>query len=690
MAQTIEEASESDVLPGPLVEEPPYDRWCDVVMKGGVASGIVYPWALLEIARRYRFRNLGGTSVGAMAAAIAAACEYGRRRGNPSAYEVLRFLPSELAKQPDGDRDYTPKRTVMLSLFQPVNKGKRLFRMFTDILNVRYSNNGKPARKKSKRSLLMTTIKIFYKHYFSTSALAIFVLVAGLLCLSYSSANTVFTHKGNLLMMAVISIGLPVVLVVIPVWRLAYDIRNGIIKNDLGLCRGSSENGNKDSKYYALVEWIHDAIQTAAGLSYDKSPLTFEDLWHAPLWPGGCRPQLDKNDIPIERSINLEMVTTNVTQGRPYCLPLDKKEAKLFFNPDEWSRFFPVEILEPLCKASVPYKASPAIDSAKNIPINGLLELPCGKLPIVVAARLSLSYPLLFSALPLYAIDSDPLSTEKPRLRSCRFSDGGLCSNFPIHFFDSALPRWPTFGLSLEERRSSSDNAVWLPKTQNEGQTDSWNQLKDDDNESFWTHTSHKGTAGWEAGRMSALLSFLSLSFRSAKDWRDMTTIKMPHVRRRVVRLRLISREGEGQLNIAMPRAKILHMAKTYGTEAGKRLCDQYAPCNGSSQPRDAWQEHLWVRLQVLLDGVSKLLKNVSDTSTSKAHTLDTRQLLQLATQRPPVADNDDKRKLSDIQRNELHDLMLRITELEETLSSIKDLPHKPQPSPELRLRPTL
>ena len=52
---------------------------CGVVMKGGIASGIVYPGAVWELATVYRFKNIGGTSAGAIAAAAAAAAEYGRR-----------------------------------------------------------------------------------------------------------------------------------------------------------------------------------------------------------------------------------------------------------------------------------------------------------------------------------------------------------------------------------------------------------------------------------------------------------------------------------------------------------------------------------------------------------------------------------------------------------------------------------
>jgi predicted patatin/cPLA2 family phospholipase len=50
-------------------------------MRGGVTSGIIYPPAILKLAIHYRFRNIGGTSAGAIAAAATAAAEYGRAKG---------------------------------------------------------------------------------------------------------------------------------------------------------------------------------------------------------------------------------------------------------------------------------------------------------------------------------------------------------------------------------------------------------------------------------------------------------------------------------------------------------------------------------------------------------------------------------------------------------------------------------
>ena len=40
------------------------DKECDLIMQGGITSGVVYPPAVLKLAPRFRFRNIGGTSAG--------------------------------------------------------------------------------------------------------------------------------------------------------------------------------------------------------------------------------------------------------------------------------------------------------------------------------------------------------------------------------------------------------------------------------------------------------------------------------------------------------------------------------------------------------------------------------------------------------------------------------------------------
>jgi hypothetical protein len=77
---------------------------CDLVMRGGITSGVVYPGVLVELAKHYRFRNIGGASAGAIAAGVAAAAEYGRQSGaSPYAFEdVVARLPDELGGQEKG------------------------------------------------------------------------------------------------------------------------------------------------------------------------------------------------------------------------------------------------------------------------------------------------------------------------------------------------------------------------------------------------------------------------------------------------------------------------------------------------------------------------------------------------------------------------------------------------------------
>jgi len=54
-------------------------EYCDLVMKGGITSGVIYPAAAVRLSSKYRFKNIGGTSAGAIAAAVTAAAELGRR-----------------------------------------------------------------------------------------------------------------------------------------------------------------------------------------------------------------------------------------------------------------------------------------------------------------------------------------------------------------------------------------------------------------------------------------------------------------------------------------------------------------------------------------------------------------------------------------------------------------------------------
>src|SRR5688500_19392023 len=89
-------------------------RSCDVVMKGGITSGVVYPHAVCELAQTYRLRNVGGTSAGAIAAAAAAAAEIGR---DAAGFRKLAALPAWISA---GDN--------LFSHFQSLPRTRWMFR----------------------------------------------------------------------------------------------------------------------------------------------------------------------------------------------------------------------------------------------------------------------------------------------------------------------------------------------------------------------------------------------------------------------------------------------------------------------------------------------------------------------------------------------------------------------------------
>src|SRR5690606_9191070 len=152
----------------------------------------------------------------------------------------------------------------------------------------------------------------------------------------------------------------------------------------------------------------------------------------------------------------------------------------------------------------------------------------------IVAIRMSLSFPFLLWAVPLYAVDytESPDGDGRRPFRRVWFSDGGLCSNFPIHFFDSPWPTRPTFGINLVAARASvadsdrPEDRVDLPEQAGDGIAKSFRAF---------------GTVGGFVGAM----------IDTMKDWRDTVQTSMPGYRERVVEVALSAKEGG--LNLDMP-----------------------------------------------------------------------------------------------------------------------------------------
>ena len=522
-------------------EYPPSpDRRCDVVMKGGITSGVVYPFAICRLAERFRLQNVGGTSAGAIAAAVAAAAEYGRRQGTGTSFRELEGMPKWLGKNPAGSND-----SNLFCLFQPRRTTKALFALLVAAIS-----NPRPT---VAVEIILSALWNWWRRAIAGAlpGLAVLGVLVFALATDGGWLSILGLFAGILASIALMLVG-AIASVAFAIYRSAPAALAG---NGFGICSGmgdpgdppgpstSAQDGPVDGQ--ALTEWMHALIGRASGVEV----LTFSHLW------GGT-------DGP--RQLDLSMITTCLTFGRPYRLPFEQTDA-FYFKPDELRDLFPPTVIQHL----VAYSSGTCTDPS----FGEILALPGPEhLPIVFVARLSLSFPLLLSTVPLYHLNDDQTVTR------CLFSDGGICSNFPIDFFDSALPRWPTFGINLAGPVGSDGKDVWMPEN-------NWALLQPGDH-------AIKGVGGFVGAIRGAM-----------QNWHDNQYVELPGYRDRIVQVRFD--EGEGGLNLNMPQ-ELIERLRDRGDRAGAALVARFADgTDPSGTPSELdWNNHRRIRLRTALSAL--------------------------------------------------------------------------------------
>lgn len=635
----------------PKTTEPPKDRFCDLVMKGGVTSGVVYPKAIALLARHYRFRSIGGTSAGAIAAAITAAAEFRRRHTQTrDGFDILEKLPEDLmAKLPGG------KRSRLLSLFQAQPETRRLFSVLVLALN----------RGGTYRRIAWIVGGLLFAYWPATVFSILSATAAWYGGLGGIAAATLLI----LLLLGTIT------------WSLYLDITRNMVKNGFGMCTGLTV----EKDHPALTPWLHELIQRTAGLKPGDPPLTFGDLWNAPDFPP---PWLQSSPKITPRSIDLQMFSTNLGHGRPYIFPLStavsgetrfRDREKLFFSANELSRYLPSDVLDWMVSTGTPYKIEAGRENLdpdeKEAEQLDLRELPPPKdFPIILAARMSLSFPILFAAVPLWSINYDA-PRGKRHFRRCWFSDGGISSNFPMHLFDGLVPAWPTFGINLEPVIEGRDDMVFLPKSYTQGYGEKW--------DNFDT----------EAKSASRLGGFLAAILGTMQNWNDNSLSRMPGVRDRIARVRLA--KNEGGLNLNMSASEILAVAQR-GEQAALELIARFAPDPSNGAAAAGWDEQRFVRLHSLLKMIETRALDVAtavDPSCGYSTTFDT--LITRATISGAAAGSPSppgyETLLTQEQEQAIRDALARLEQLVAGINiQTSELGFKPIPKPELRVRPPL
>lgn len=544
---------------------------CDVIFRGGITSGVVYPGFVRTLARKYRFRSVGGASAGAIAAALTAAAEYGRQRS-----EGL----------PPNER------------FAPFD---RLAATASDV-------GGRPGNVTSLKRLLTPVPRLVLLSKVVALAAG---LVAGTRRLRRGAGwfwrLVAFAAAVALVLLAWHVPGLGAAVIGATLASLAWlwwEVFRELPKAGFGLCAGSvqriglgpSPRRNVDilRRRGALSDWLHGEIQRAAGrgVTADADKVAEADV--RPLTAGELR----------QSDIQLVLTTTNLSQRIPHSFPfLEKGRGRLFFRPEELRRVLPADVVAwmVLKGRERPADGAPVAD--------GFVRLPePADLPVVFGVRLSLSFPGLLSAVKLYAHNNDrPLNRDGTVTPDpVWFSDGGITSNFPIHLFDAPLPRHPTFCITLrgateEElhgRRTVTDTTRWT--VEDESTEDPLVRMP----------RSNERGGGARFGRPigSSLGAFVAAILDTARNAHENELMLMPGHRDRIVHV--LTLPDEGGLNLSMP-PDVIRRLSDRGAHAAEELIRRFHP--EAAKHLDTgieldWENHRWVRLRATAAALERYL----------------------------------------------------------------------------------
>lgn len=610
---------------------------CDIVMKGGITSGVIYPRAVAELAQTYRLSSVGGASAGAIAAAAAAAAELGRQTGG---FEELDAMPDELAAVgPDG-------HSTLASFFQPTATAAPLFRL---LFAVAGAESGKVG------ALVRGLLGSFWKEALVGSCVGSVLVVVSLLG---EGVATVAGVVGGLLLLV---IGAAVGVLVGALRTFARVAGDGF-----GMCTGMEGDGAGGAT--PLTPWLYEKIQSLAGRGPGDAPLTFGDLRRA--------------------GVTLRVMTTNLTRHQPMAMPWNTGE--FWFDPDEFRRLFPEDVVAWM---ENPTPATPFDTQLRRAQAGRLRPWPSpDDLPVIVATRMSLSFPVLISAVRLWSIDftqpsnwravdeaarwrrANPDGTVEqalavlpaPTFSPVWFTDGGLCANLPVHFFDSPLPKHPTFAFNLgpfppgrEKSPDQSENS-YLPTANAGGLQRPWFPLP---------------TAG-----LGAWASFGMLMVHTAREWVDAAQMVMPGYRDRIVTVH--HDESEGGMNLSMPPDVVRDLAER-GRLGAVKLVDVFAGERPGVVPARGWDNHRWIRFRTAASGLAGWLgawnRSYRDASPGGTPYPD------LA---GPGADAElPSYRLTNAQRESLNEKTGQLAGLADAWGAAP-MPPAPQPAPRLRLVP--
>ena len=528
---------------------------CDMVMKGGVTSGVVCPLTVCQLATRYRLRKIGGSSAGAIAAVLAAAAEYRRQTasdgGDAGSSDDGDDVPSDAS---EGFRQLAALPVELGAALEPMFQPLPQTRDLADLFFV--------ATDSTKGWMAKLATGAWQAARLRPLTFLSGVLMTLLIALSSFLITQAKFSASRLALAMILPLMVGLLLgVLASLVRMLLDGNKVFPTVDFGIADGMTQSEEEPP----LTIWLSEKLDSVAGLTGRDRCLTLGDLWGPEALADeeyvandGEQPRARDR---VNRVIDLEVMTTNLTTRQAYHLPLHSDD--FVFDEAEMLALFPARVV-----STMMHKES----DLRHPDTGGLLWcFPEPRfLPLVVMARMSLSNPFLISNVPLYAATRN----DGPVVRML-FADGGISSNFPMHFFDALLPVRPTFGINL----TSADPA---------------------DPETLVYRPQATDAIGLPRARpFDTVGGFTSAVLNTMQDWSDSKQVMMQGYADRVVEVRL--RPDEGGHNLRMSPQTILDLAER-GSVAGEELLTF------------DWAAHRVIRYRVVMARLNDALSHFQET----------------------------------------------------------------------------
>ncbi|MBK6870990.1 MAG: patatin-like phospholipase family protein [Kineosporiaceae bacterium] len=642
----------------------------DLTMRGGTAAAVTYPLGVCALAEHYIFRRVGGSSAGAVTAALTAAAELGRttpcvqpaavpgtpggdaapavQSGFAGLAEMIGWLAGQDVAGPalaDGathpDAPAWPERHRLTRMFQPAPGTRDAYRVLIALMRLPL---GHTARERAV-PLIAAVLAALRR---GPRLIVVLVWLGALLAWLGGTAAVVRGASLPLPLTGLISLTLGVTTALAALAATAITcaiaVRSVLVRRPeaehFGLVPGvqlpdmdAAPRGLLSRRLDrligvpavgdvpAVVDWLTDRIDDLAGIplgdngSSDSRPaLTFGELWLGRLGaPSAAEThQLRRaaDDAQV-RCIDLAVVTTNLAQSRPYTLPFLTAERA---EREGASRFlFCRSCLAGVLPVRVVAQmilASPAQARESTCPRHDgeiLHEVPDPwDMPVAAAVRMSMAMPGLVRAVPLYTLD-----VESPGPLQDPYGRVVAPTPPPPAVFVPRVQWFSDGGVTSNFPIHSFD--ALLPRWPTFGFNLAHLPTTPQGEEQLaeWVSVPAQDAAPrartWR--RVATPSAFVGALTGTALTWRDAMQADLPGVRGRIA----VVRHGTGETDSALflPQQTILALALR-GFHAGQALRQRFTGPDGELTDQTQTDRHRWIRLRMALRAYRELSLDIS------------------------------------------------------------------------------